>query len=130
MPRSPSMELLGDYSPESVDPEVEEVPAKDALISVGIKVIGRNEKRSEHKTFMLRGIDVKKIENIWSLKQQILDQFGSEFVDKDLDFSVGYYKGTTRIWVRTQSDLSELLRIIQSKSTTQLWCDGIDQQKT
>ena len=129
MPRSPSMELLDDYSPESVDPEVEEAPAKDALVSVSVKIIGRNEKRSEHKTFMLRDIDVNKIDNIRSLKQQILDQFGSEFVDKDLEFSVGYFKGTTRIWVRTQSDLSELLRIIQSKSTTLLWCDGVDQQK-
>ena len=103
MPHSPSMELLDDYSPESVDPEVEEAPAKDALVSVSVKIIGRNEKRSEHKkTFMLRDIDVKKIDNIRSLKQQIIDQFGNEFVDKDLEFSVGYFKGTMHIWVRTQ----------------------------
>ena len=128
MPRSPSMELLRDYSPESIDPQVEEVPAKDVLISVSVKIIGCNEKRSEHKTFMLRDIDVK-IGNIRSLKQQILDQFGSEFVNQDLDFNVGYHKGTTHILVRTQDDLTELLHIIQSKSTTQLWCDGVDQQK-
>ena len=42
MPRNPSMKLLCDYSPESIDPEVEEVPAKvkDALISVSVKIIG------------------------------------------------------------------------------------------
>ena len=45
MPPSP----LGDYEPESIDPEVEEVPAKDALVSVSVKIIGRNQKRSEHK---------------------------------------------------------------------------------
>lgn len=60
-------------------------------------VTGRNEKRSEHKTFMLRDIDMKKIGNIRSLKQQILEQFGSEFVNQDLDFNVGYHKGTMRI---------------------------------
>ena len=76
---------------------------------------------------LLRDIDVKKIDNIRSLKQQILDQFGSEFVDEDLNFNVGYHKGTTRIWIRTESDLTEL-RVIQSKSPT-LWCDGVDQQK-
>ena len=78
---------------------------------------------------MVRDIDVKKIGNIRSLKQQILDQFGSEFVNQDLDFNIGYHKGTTRIWVRTQDDLTELLRIIQSKSTTQLWYNEVDQQK-
>ena len=60
---------------------------------------------------MLRDIDMKKINYIKSLKEQIFDQFGSEFSDKDLDFSVGYYKGTI---------LAKLLSIIQSKSTTQI----------
>ena len=114
MPHSP----LGDYDREPIDPEVEEVPAKDALISVSVKIIGRNQKRSEHKTFMLHDIDVNKIDNIGSLKQEILDQFGNEFVDENLDFNVGYHKGTTRIWIRTESDLTELLRIIPSKSPT------------
>ena len=127
MPHSPSAELLGD---ESIDHEVEEqeAPGKDELISVSVKIIGRNEKRSEHKTFVLRDIDIKKIDNIRSLKQQILDQFGNEFVDEDLNFNIGYHKGTTRIWIRTESDLGELLRIMQSKSPT-LWCDGVEQQK-
>ena len=128
MPHSPSIERLSNYDTESIDPEVEEAPAKDALISVSVKIIGRNEKRSEHKTFVLRDIDVKKIDNITSMKKQILNQFGSGFVNEDLDFNIGYYKGTTRIWIRTESDLTELLRIMQSKSLT-LWCDRVDQQK-
>ena len=74
---------------------------------------------------MLHYFDVKKIDNIRSSKQEILDQFASEFVDEDLDFNVGYHKGTTRIWIRTESGLTELLYIIQSKSPT-LW---YDQQK-
>ena len=60
MPHSPSAELLGD---ESIDHEVEEqeAPGKDELISVSVKIIGRNEKRSEHKTFVLRDIDIKRL---------------------------------------------------------------------
>ena len=43
MPHSPSAELLGD---ESIDHEVEgqEAPGKDELISVSVKITGRNEK--------------------------------------------------------------------------------------
>ena len=63
MPHSP----LGDYDPEPIDPEVEEVPAKDALISVSVKITGCNQKRSE-QNIMLRDIDVNKINNIRSLK--------------------------------------------------------------
>ena len=76
----------------------------------------------------MRDTDIKKIDNIRCLKQQILDQFGNEFVDEDLTFNIGYHEGTTHIWIHTESDLSQLLRIMQSKSPT-LWCDGVEQQK-
>ena len=68
MPHSP----LGDYDPESIDPEVEEVPAKNALVSVSVKIIGLDQKRSEHKTFMLHDTYVKKIDNIRSLFKKFL----------------------------------------------------------
>ena len=94
------------------------------LVLVGIKVIGRNAKRSEHKTFVTwyRREEDRKYQDLEAINSWPI---WSEFVNKDLDFSVGYYKGTTHIWVRTQWSV---WTPYHTKST-QLWCSGLDQQK-
>ena len=54
----------------------------------------------------------------------IRSQFESEFVDKDIDFNVGYHKGTC-IWIHTDGDL---LPIVRSKYQLYVVHDGVDKQ--
>ena len=97
------------------------------LVSVNVKVICTGEKRNEHKMYILRNVDLKKVQDVHYLKRIILDQFGSDIVSPKLSFDVGYFKGNKRIWIRTNADLTELLQLLQSKGAT-LWCDGITQE--
>ena len=50
-------------------------------------------------------------------------QFGSKLIDNNNEFDFGYYKGTKRLWIRNDSDLEELIKLLQTKSLT-LWCEA------
>ena len=71
-----------DNNNESVEGEEASEDTSD-LVSVSVKILARNEKRSGHKTFMLRSIDMKKIETPSILKREIYAQFGNKFVDEE-----------------------------------------------
>ena len=113
--------------PPSPCPSPDGVIEEPILVSVNVKVICAGEKRSEHKMYILRNVDLAKVQDMGSLKRVILDQFGSDIVSAKLKFSIGYFKGNQRIWIRTDADLTELLHLLQSKGAT-LWCDGVNQE--
>ena len=64
--------------------EASQVTEEPVLVTASVKIICPNEKRNEHKTFILRDVDVSKIKLVSSLKQEILTQFGGEVISKDL----------------------------------------------
>ena len=41
-----------------------------------MKIIRPNEKRTEHKTFMLRDLDMGEVSSILAFRKEILTQFG------------------------------------------------------
>ena len=98
------------------------------LVSASVKIICSDEKQNEHKVFMLRDLDIQDL-TIDSLKYEVHTQFGSRFVDEDLDFDIGYFRGNKRIWIRDDNDLKELTQLLQTKHTT-LWCTGRGKRKS
>ena len=62
------------------------------------------KKRADHKTFMLRNLDVGEVNSLADFRHAILAQFGDKLVDSDSDFNFGFYKGTKQIWVRNDQD--------------------------
>ena len=88
------------------------------------------KKRADHKTFMLRNLDVGEVNSLADFRHAILAQFGDKLVDSDSDFNFGFYKGTKQIWVRNDQDLDELMQLLQAKSSTlTLWCEGRDKKR-
>jgi hypothetical protein len=81
-----------------------------------------NEKRGEHRVFLLRDINLCDITTLDSIRNEIFSQFGTKFVDQS-DFDLGYFDGSKRIWIRTNKDLKELIGSDRIKSVT-LWCTG------
>ena len=74
-----------------------------------MKIICPNEKRTEHKTFMLRDLDMGEVSS---------------------KFDFGFYKGTKRIWVRNDHDFDELIQSLQTKSSTiTVWCEGCSKKR-
>ena len=81
------------------------------------------EKRNEHKTYILKNVDLARVQDMDSLKRVILDQFSCDIVNAKLKFQ----HWSLHIWIRTNADLTELLHLLQSKGAT-LWCDGVNQE--
>ena len=46
-----------------------------------MKIICPNEKRTEHKTFMLRDLDMGEVSSILAFRKEILTQFGDGLID-------------------------------------------------
>ena len=93
-------------------------------VSINVKVLSPTGKRNDYKTYVLRDVSLEAIKDVKSLKELILEQFGSSIVSETLKFDLGFYQGNKRIWIRTPEDLSELLHLLRNKGVT-LWCDGV-----
>ena len=93
------------------------------LVSASVKIICPDEKRTDHKTFMMRDVNVEEVKPMVLFRKELHTQFGSKLIDIDNEFDFGYYKGTKRLWIRNDSDLEELIKLLQTKSLT-LWCEG------
>ena len=93
------------------------------LVSASVKIMCPDGKRADHKTFMMRNVNVDNIQSMASFRKELHVQFGSKFINDSNEFDFGYYKGTKRLWVRNDSDLEELIKLLQTKSVT-VWCDG------
>lgn len=89
-----------------------------STVSASVKIICPNEKLSEHKVFMLRDVNISELTTVSSLRDEIFAQFGSEYIDGDSDFGVGYFQGSRRIWIRNIGDLKDLCQLLQTKSVT------------
>ena len=57
-------------------------PSKESepTVSVGVKIICANEKRGDHKTFILRDIDISQITSLSCLRREMYTQFGSDYI--------------------------------------------------
>ena len=41
-----------------------------------------------------------------------------------LDFHVGYTKGGTKVWIRTESDVQDVWTFVRCGDSVSLWCHG------
>ena len=90
--------------------------------TVPIRVINP-DKRSEYKTYTLRNLTGHSFADLGKLKGEITSQLG-EKVSSDPDFSVGYYKGQTRFWIRDDADVKYVGTIFNQGNACTLWCDA------
>lgn len=54
------------------------------------------------------------------LREELLQQFGDKIVPNTDDFEIGYYKGQTKLWIRTDSDLKDAWSLL-CKGSGSLW---------
>lgn len=101
---SPVLSVSSDEDTDSTEP---------MLLTVGVKIICPDQKRTDHKTFMLRDLDVSKVKTMALFRKELHCQFGDTVVDGDCDFDFGFYKGTKRIWVRSNCDFQELIQMLK-----------------
>ena len=92
-------------------------------MNLNVKVINPS-KKSQCQTFVLRNVS-SNLSTPTDLKEEILQQFGSDLVPDDLDFPIGYTRSGTKVWIRTASDVQDVWRFIRNSEAVSLWCHGV-----
>lgn len=132
LPRPTPVQEGATNSPITISPsnsaDEESDSTEPTVVSASVRVICPHEKRADHKTFMLRDVNVEEMKSTSAFRKQLYSQFGDEFIDRGCEFDFGFYRGTKRIWVRNDHDLKDLVELLQTKSTT-LWCEGLSKKR-
>ena len=119
-PTGPMAQCYEVGSPERGLDEREE--PRIPTISVKVNSPG---KKSDYKTFLVRGVTVDDLQCLANLKEKFVEELGAELLDKDLKFDMGYYRGNKRLWIRNDRDLSDLLARSAEKDELTIWCEGL-----
>ena len=117
----------GTSAPAASSSQLSQDSVEEDLVTANIKVLCPGGKRNDHKTFVMRDIDLRALPDIKSLKELVLERVGSNTVSATLEFDIGYFQGNKRIWLRSPEDLAELIRLLRSRGGT-IWCEGLSQQ--
>ena len=73
---------------------------------------------------ILRDINYQSINTPTELKAELVSQFGSDLVDADQDFPIGYVRSGSRIRIRNASDIQDDWNFVQQCFTVVPWCRG------
>ena len=96
---------------------------------ISVKIITPSRK-SEYKTFLVRDVTANDVQSLANLRGKFVEELGADLLAKDLQFDLGYYRGNKRMWIRNNSDLSDLLVRSSEKDELTLWCEGISTKPT
>ena len=89
-----------------------------------VRVINALRKK-DYDTYVLRGITKESMPSQVQLKKQILKQFGAGIVSSDLDFSVGFMKGNSKVTILSSADIDEVWTMVEACKDVVLWCEGV-----
>ena len=92
--------------------------------TVFVKVLSPKNKRDYHQ-HTLRNISPRIITTPEALKEEVSVQVG-EAVSRLLDFPIGYYRDSKKIWIQNQKDLRDAWQLLEQNKSLTLWCHGAD----
>ena len=72
-------------SPSTSDDEGVRI-SEPTLTSTSVKIICPGEKKADHKTFMLRDVNIQEKKSMASFKAELGSQFGESYIDRDCEF--------------------------------------------
>jgi len=89
--------------------------------SVSIKVINP-DKKSESKLFILRNVELRRIETPESMRSLLTEKLGQDLVAKEPGFEMGYFQSNKCVWVRNQGDIKVVITVSKDSHCFTLWC--------
>ena len=78
-----------------------------------LKVINP-DKKSEYQVYTLKNLSPTVFENLDKFRKEILGQVGTSMVSQKPDFTIGYFSGQTKVWIKNQSDLKHVWQLTLS----------------
>lgn len=91
-------------------------------INFNVRVINPKQK-SQYETYVLH--DVGRVSTPDGLREELVKQFGKTIVSQKLDFSIGYMKSGSKVWIRGVSDMEDVWAFVRKGDSITLWCNGI-----
>ena len=74
--------------------------------------------------FTLRNLSFTPRTNPTMLKQAFFDEVGCDILCQTLDFAVGYYKKSTKLWLNNEEDVHDAYDVLQQHGKLTFWCTG------
>jgi len=71
---------------------------------------------------MLRNIDVNKLSTWRELIEELQKQFGTTIIPESYQLLIGYFKGSTKITIRTDADIADIWEYVRKRNQRSLWC--------
>lgn len=122
-PQSPHVPRQVIVTPISAAHTVTHTPSPPLISKVLIKVVKRDGKKAEGKTFTLRNLDPTKIKTRDNLKTLIRAQLQGDI--RSGDFDVGYLQNSSVVSLRSREDIQEVMSNAAKGTKVTLWCDGL-----
>ena len=81
-----------------------------------------SDARRKGKTFPFHSLKPDCIKSAKDLRRAVEDEFESELIGGKVR-DIGYFDGSTKMWLRSDKDVDQLVQRIRKGSDTILWCD-------
>ena len=92
-------------------------------INFNVKVIN-SPKIKDCPVYVLRNVDETTLTTHRKLIEEIQKQFGSAMIPDTHHLPVGYFKGSTKITIRTDADVADIWMRVKKGEQITLWCQG------
>ena len=99
-----------------------EYATKKKVININVKVLNKG-KLKDCPVYVLRNIDESKQLTRRELIKELQSQFGS-IVPETCQLPIGYFKGSTKITIRTDADIADIWEYVRKGNQVTLWCQG------
>lgn len=97
-------------------------PERGRQANFNVRVVNPSRK-SQYETYVLH--NVGHVSTPDCLREEILKQFGKTIVSQKLNFSIGYIKSGSKVWIRSKSDVDDVWAYVRKGDNITLWCNGI-----
>ena len=72
--------------------------------------------------FTLRNVAFTPTTDPQMLKQAMFDELGSELLSRKLDFAIGYFKKSQKLWFNNEEDIHDAYEILLHNRKLTFWC--------
>ena len=96
--------------------------------SASLKVLNPTNKK-QFTMFTLRNLTAEDINSPVSVKEAIFGQVGERVVSRKLDFPVGFYHKSAKLWLNNEQDVQDAFATLKQSGKLTFWCMGLGKKR-
>ena len=79
--------------------------------------------------YTLRNFHTEEMHTPHYVKKVVLTQVGDAVVSSKLDFQIGYYNKTAKLWLNDEQDVEDALDLLRKNGKLTFWCMGLGRRE-